>query len=84
MLFFLDENRIYELLDFRFDCLHNLWTELSLLLDWFRVWIDIKAMRGHLGVESRHVLIVPSENVYILLPFFSEGDKLSLIKMGLG
>ena len=84
-LFFPNETGVYELFDFRFDYFHNLLTESSLLLlNWFRVQIDVEAMHGHLWVESRHVLIVPSEDVYILLPFFSEGDKLSLIKMGLG
>jgi len=42
--------------------------ELSLLLlDWFRIQIDVEATHGDLWVESRHVLIVSSEYIYILL-----------------
>jgi len=63
-----------------------------LLLDWFciRVWCWGDAwLLVALWVESTHVLIVPSEDIYILLyktyqVFFFRGDKISLMKMRLG
>jgi len=58
-----------------------------MLLDGLCIWIDVEEMHSHLNVEPRHILVVLSENIYILshkryLIFLLEGDKLSLIKMG--
>ena len=42
VLFFPDETGVYELLDFRLNCFHYLWAELSLLLfDGLRIWINV-------------------------------------------
>jgi len=35
------------------------------LFDWFGVKIDVKTMHN-LGIEPRHVLVIPSEDIYIL------------------
>ena len=62
-----DEARVYELFDFWLDSFHSFWTEPSLLLfDWFRVWINVEAMHSHSRIKPRHVLVIPSENIYIL------------------
>jgi len=37
-----------------------------LLLDELYVQIDVEVMHSHLRVELRHILIVLSENIYIL------------------
>jgi len=36
-----------------------------LLLDWFGVQVEVEVMHGKLG-EPRHVLIIPSEDIFIL------------------
>jgi len=51
LLFFPNEKESYEILDFRFNCLYNLWMQSSLLLfDWFGIQINVKAMHGYLWV----------------------------------
>jgi len=37
-----------------------------LLLDGLHLRIDVEAMHSHLRIKSRHILIIPSENIYIL------------------
>jgi len=55
VLFFPDEVRVYEFFNFWFNCLHDLWTESSLLLlDWLRVRINVEVMHGHMWFETRH------------------------------
>ena len=67
VLFFPDEIGVYKLLDFRLDRFYYLWAEMSLLLlDEPHIWIDVKAMHSHLRVEPSHILVVSSENIYIL------------------
>jgi len=89
VLFFPDKTRVYKLLDFQLNCFHYLRAEPSLmLLDELRIRIDVEVMHSHLRVEPRHILVVPSENIYILSHkryyiFLLEGGKLSLIMIGL-
>ena len=53
VLLFPDETGVYELFDFRFNCLHNLWTESPLLLlDWFRVRLMLRRCMGTCGSRS--------------------------------
>jgi len=67
MLLFLDETRVYKLFDFRFDFFYDLETEPSLLLfNLFDVRVDVETMQSNLGIEPRHVLIIESEDIYIL------------------
>ena len=67
MLLLPDEIGVYELFDFWFNCFHNLWTEsLLLLLDGLCIRIDVEAMHSHLRIKLRHILVAPSENIYIL------------------
>ena len=67
MLFFSDKTGLYKLLDFRLDHFHYLLAEPSLLLfNGLRVRIDVEVMHSHLRVEPRHILIVPSKNIYTL------------------
>jgi len=90
MLLFPDETRVYKLFHLWFVYFHNLGTKPSLLLfDLFGVRVDVKMMYRNLEIEPGHVLIIPSEDIYIsrmscIRCSFSEGDKLSLMKMGLG
>jgi len=67
MLLFPDETKVYELFHLCFDCFHDLGMELSLLLfAWFGVRIDVETMHSNLEIEPGHVLIIPSEDIYLL------------------
>ena len=60
-----------------------------LLLDWFGIRVDVEMMPSNLGIELEHVLVISSKVIYILWyelyrSSFSKGDKLSLMKIGLG
>ena len=67
VLFLPDETRVYKLFYFRLDCFHDFWTKSSLLLlDRFRIRIDVETMHNHLRIKPRHILVVPREYIYIL------------------
>jgi len=41
--------------------------ESSLLLfDWLGVRINVEVMHSNLGIEPRHILRIPSEDIFIL------------------
>ena len=90
VFFFPEETKIYKLLNFRLDCFYYLRAELSLLLlDELCVWINVEAMHSHLRVKHGHILIFQVKtSIYSrtrhMRSSFSGGDKLSLMKMGLG
>jgi len=66
VLFLSNEATIDDFVNFNFDRLHNIRSKLSLLLlNQFSVRLDIETMHGHLRVETRHVFITPSEDIYI-------------------
>ena len=68
VLFFPDETRVYKFRDFRLNRFHNLWAKSSLLLlDKLCVRIDIEVMHSHLRIKSRHVFVIPSEDISVLL-----------------
>ena len=37
-----------------------------LLFDWLGVQVDVEAMHSNLGIEPGHVLIILSEDIFIL------------------
>jgi len=67
VLFIPDETGVYKLRDFRLNRFHYLWMKpLLLLLDGLRIRIDVETMHNHLRIKPRHILVVSSENIYIL------------------
>jgi len=60
-----------------------------LLFDWLGVRVNVEMMHNNLGIEPGHVFIIPGEDIIYsrmscIRSSFSKGDKLLLMKMGLG
>ena len=67
-MFLSNEATFDEFVNFVFDCLHNVRLKSPLLLlNRFSVRLNIETMHGHLRVETRHIFIAPSKDVYIFL-----------------
>ena len=66
VLFLLNEATFEEFLNFSFDRLHDVRSELLLLLfDQFSIRFDVEMMHGHLTFETRHVFVAPSKDIYV-------------------
>ena len=78
VVFFSNETIFGEFVNFNFDCIHDVGSKSSLLLlNRFSVRFDIKMMHGYnLRVETMHVFITPSKDIYI---FLYERYKVSLL-----
>jgi len=78
MLFFLNEATFDGVLNLNFDFHHNIRSEASLLLfDQLSIQFDVETMHSYLRIETRHVFIAPSKDVYI---FFYKRYKILLLR----
>ena len=66
-LLFSNEATFDELMNFGFDCFHDIRSKSSLLLlNRFGIQFDVKMMHGHLRIKTRHVFIALGKDIYIL------------------
>jgi len=90
VLFLSNEATFDESLNFSLDCLHDVGSELSLLLfDLFSILFNVETMHGYLRIKSRHVFKALGKDVYIFflrdIRFcFSVSNKLLFIEMSFG